>query len=158
MIFQPSSRAPLTPLRRWSLDPSGCRLLLALPDARFRGLRIDQAQGWVDLREDNLVGSELSVRLSIRDPLGDDPKTTREYVFEGTAVRRGAEDEAVFGGRLRVGARVAAWSLAVIPTRCHHHGGTEYLDLDVRASLPSELCGPSRVEGRLRILRASPAA
>ncbi|MEQ9569736.1 MAG: hypothetical protein RLN75_06060 [Longimicrobiales bacterium] len=158
MDSQPSSRFPCTPVRRWSLDPSGCRLLLALPDARFRGLRIDDARGWVRLNEDDLVGSELSARLSIRDPLGVDPHTTREYVFEGTATRRGADDEAVFEGRLRIGARVAAWSLAVIPTRCRHHGGTEYLDLDVRAPLPPELCGSSRVEGRLRILRASPAA
>lgn len=158
MTFQPSSHAPFTPVRRWRLDPSGCRLLLALPDARFRGLRIDDARGWVLLNEHDLLGSELSFGLSVRDPLGDDPQRTREYVFQATAVRRGAEDEAVFEGRLRVGARVAAWSLAVIPTRCHHHGGTEYLELDVRAPLPPEFCGPSRVEGRLRILRASPAA
>lgn len=116
------------------------------------------ARGWVELEEGELVGTRLSFRMPPGDPDKDAGSIPGGWDFQGSAVRRGPEDEMVVEGRLRVGDRVESLTLAVIPIRYHRRGGTEYFDLDVSGTLPPGNCGASRVEGRIRVFRASPAA
>lgn len=132
--------------------------MLELPNSRFRGLRVEGARGWVELREGGLVGSRLVLSLPPGRPDQDEVPVPDRWIFQGSSVRRGSDDEMVVAGLLRLGDRVDPLTLVVLPTRYHRRGGTEYLDLDVSASLPSGRCHASRVEGRLRIVRATSAA
>lgn len=151
-------RASPLVLSRWTLDAGGCLLLVEQSDSTFRSVPIDGARGWVELREEGLVGSRISLRLPPGEPGEDGGLFEAGCSFQGSAVRRGAEDEMVVEGQLRVGDRVDPLTLAVIPTRYHRRGDTELLDLDVSGSLPSGRCGATRVAGRIRILRAHRAA
>lgn len=158
MTISSFRRASSLVFSRWTLDAGGCLLLVEHPDSTFRSLPTDEARGWVELRDEGLVGSRFSFRIAPGDPEGDGGLTTGGCSFQGSAVERGAEDEMVVEGRLRVGDRVDPLTLAVVPTRFHRSGDTEVLDLDVSGSLPSGRCGATRVAGRIRILRADRAA
>lgn len=153
-----SCRSSASAISRWTLDTDGCRLFLVLPASRFLGLTLTGAQGALELREEELVGSRLSIQLP-PGPQGPSGEIVGSgYDYRGSASRRGPASEIVLEGRLRVGDRVDPLTLVVTPTRYHRAGGTEYLDLEVAGSLPSNRCRASRVEGRLRLMRASPAA
>ena len=157
MTIYLSRRTSSSRVSKWNLDEPGSRLFVEFPERRVRGLSLKGAQGAVDLREEGLVGSRFWFRLPSRSPEAG-AVAPEGCVFQGSAVRRGAEGEMVFEGQLRVGDRLDPITLAVIPTRYHRRGDTEYLDLDVSGPLPSGRWAASRVEGRLRICRPSPAA
>lgn len=110
------------------------------------------------MRERELLGSRISLRISSTTPGEEKGRYPEECVFQGSAVRLGAEGEMVVEGRLRVGDCLDSLTLAVIPTRYHRFGDTEYLDLDIGGPLPPSSSVASRVAGRLRLLRARPAA
>ena len=158
MTISSTHQASSSSVSQWTLDADGCRVFLKLPNSRFEGVAVAEAWGWVELRETELVGSRISLRFPRGGTARDEQTGHAGCVFQGSAVRRGTEGEMVVEGRLSVGDRVDPLTLSVIPTRYHRSGDTEYLDLDVSGPMPSNRCGATRVEGRLRILRASPVA
>lgn len=157
MTLYLSRRTSPSRVSEWNLDPSNSRLFVERPVRRIRGLVLTGSQGWVELREQGLVGSRFWLRIPSESPEAG-AGAPEGCVFQGSAVRRGAEGEMVVEGQLRVGDHLDPLTLAVIPTRYHRRGDTEYLDLDVSGPLPSGRWPASRVEGRLRICRPSPAA
>lgn len=152
-----SFTAPFGAPDRWTLDPAGCHLLLVLSSARSRSIPVSGIDGWMELREGDFVGSRLSIRLP-PDLSGDAGPPSSGCTFKGSAVRLGADDEMEVHGRLSVGDQMDPCTLIVVPTLYHRRGDTEYLDLDVSGHLPRGRCGDSRLEGRLRVLRATRAA
>jgi hypothetical protein len=152
-----SLTAPFRAPDRWTLDPAGCHLLLVLSPARSRSIPVSGIDGWLELREGDFVGSRLSIRLP-PDLSEDAGLLFPGGTFRGSAVRLGADDEMEIDGRLSVGDRMDPFTLIVVPTLYHRRGDTEYLDLDVSGHLPRGRCGDSRLEGRLRVLRATRAA
>ncbi len=158
MTITPSPQHAPSLVSRWTLDVTGCRLFLEFPGSRIRGLTLEESEGWVELREGPLVGSEVSIRLPPGAARRGDVCVPQGCIFRGSVAQQGTEGEMIVEGRLRQGDVVSSLTLAMVPTRYHRHGGTEFLDLDVSGALPPTECGANRVEGRLRVLRPSPAA
>ena len=143
---------------RWLPDPTACRLQLAFPDGRFVSTTLDDLHGWVELNEAELQDSQLLLhfRTSVEGEQGQ--SLSEVWSFRGPASGVSEEGGIEFEGRLRRDDLVDPVLLVLTPTLYQQRGEREFLDLDLEGALTPTRCGAIRVEGRLRIFRARPAA